>query len=330
MSDIVLSGIRATGRMHFGNFLGAVQQFVKYQSDPSNTCMYFVADYHTLTTLDDPELLRSNLIEMVKDYLAAGLDPENSILYVQSSIPELAELSLYLTMLARLNSDVMSIGPIDELVQEFGERFTLGMATYPVLMAADILGPMATLIPVGADQAQNVELAQKLARKFNNRYGETFVVPSKSINPTVPGLDGKKMGKSNEASSVKMTDTHVELTQKYAKARTMSRPQFGPGDSKQCAAVYPLHHMVTPNESDTLAIARQCQNVGEISCSQCKGILVESVWSVLESFQEQRAKLSSEDDYVRELLIEGGKKARSIIAPKVAEVADKMGIIRYE
>ncbi|KKT16983.1 MAG: Tryptophanyl-tRNA synthetase [Parcubacteria group bacterium GW2011_GWB1_43_6] len=167
MSETVLSGIRATGRLHFGNFLGAVQNFVRFQQN-GNTCLYFVADWHTLTTLDDPEELRRNLLEIVTDYLAAGLDPEKSVIYAQSSVPEIAELALYLSMLQPLG-ELQTIPTFKELVRKFPEMVSLGLITYPVLMAADILGPRATLVPVGEDQVPNVELARNLAKRFNNR-----------------------------------------------------------------------------------------------------------------------------------------------------------------
>ncbi len=175
MSHTILSGIRATGRLHFGNFLGAVQNFVKFQQ-PGNTCLYFVADWHTLTTLDDAPKLRGNLIEIVKDYIAAGLDPEQSIIYAQSSVPELSELCLYLSMVQPLG-ELERVPTFKDLVRKNPDNVNLGLITYPVLMAADILGPKATLVPVGEDQVPNVEMARSIARRFNKHFGETFVVP---------------------------------------------------------------------------------------------------------------------------------------------------------
>ncbi|MBU0722379.1 hypothetical protein KKA93_02905 [Patescibacteria group bacterium] len=152
MSELVLSGIRATGRLHFGNFLGAVQNFVKFQQ-ADNTCLYFIADWHTLTTLDNPEELRGNLIEIVKDYIAAGLDPEQSIIYSQSSVPEISELCLYLSMIQPLG-ELERVPTFKDLIRKNPDNVNLGLVTYPVLMAADILGPKATLVPVGEEGAK--------------------------------------------------------------------------------------------------------------------------------------------------------------------------------
>src|SRR3989304_9473401 len=201
MSEIVLSGIRATGKLHFGNFIGAVQNFVKFQQ-PNNTCLYFIADWHTLTTLRNPEELKGNLIEIVKDYIAAGLDPEQSIIYAQSSIPEISELFLYLSMIQQVG-ELERIPTFKEKIKKNPDNVNLGLLTYPVLMAADILGPKATLVPVGEDQVPNVELARDLAKRFNNRYGKTFPIPEMMHDMVrIPGLDGEKMGKSDADNSI--------------------------------------------------------------------------------------------------------------------------------
>lgn len=166
MSHTVLSGIRATGRLHFGNFMGAVQHFVEFQK-PENRSMYFIADLHTLTTLRDPAELRGNVIEIAKDYLAAGLDPERSIIYAQSSVPEIPELSLMLSMIQPLG-ELERVPTFKDLLRKNSDNVNLGLISYPVLMAADILGPKATLVPVGEDQRPNVELARNLASRFND------------------------------------------------------------------------------------------------------------------------------------------------------------------
>ena len=167
MNELVLSGIRATGRLHFGNFMGAVRNFVRYQT-AANTCLYFIADWHSLTTLADPRELRANTLAIAADYLAAGLDPERSILYAQSGVPEIAELSLYLAMVQPLG-DLQRTPTFKDMVRRFPDNVNLGTISYPVLMAADILGPKATLVPVGDDQRPNVEMARNLAIKFNQR-----------------------------------------------------------------------------------------------------------------------------------------------------------------
>lgn len=332
MEDIVLSGIRATGRLHFGNFLGAVQHFVEYQERDDTTCLYFVADLHTLTTLDNPDELRTNLMEMVKDYLAAGLDPERSIIYVQSSVPEITELCLYLGMLQPLG-DLMVIPTYKDLVRRFPNKVSHGLVTYPVLMAADILGPRATLVPVGEDQVPNVELARDLARRFNNRYGDLFTIPRMmSEMVRVVGLDGAKMGKSDADNSIDISASIDDIRQRYLQRGITDEQRVrrsDPGDPyNRCKSVYPLHELVTAGEVQTRTIAQACM-AAQIGCADCKHMLVDGIAAVLLPFQERRREIADKDAEVREILHEGGKKARAIIAETVAEVRDRMGIVLY-
>ena len=327
----VLSGIRATGRLHFGNFLGAVRNFVKFQQ-AGNTCLYFIADFHTLTTLANPEELRGNLLEIAKDYLAAGLDPEKSIIYAQSSVPEIAELCLYLSMIQSLG-DLERVPTFKDLVRKNPDNVNLGLVTYPVLMAADILGPRATLVPVGEDQVPNVEMARNIARKFNTRFGETLIVPEMMRQMVrVPGLDGGKMGKSEAANAVDINLPLSEIRNLYLK-RGITDPQrvraTDPGDPyNRCQSVYPVHELVTEGEADTRHIAKQCM-AGSLKCVDCKNILVDNIAVLLEPFQAARAELADKDDYVREVLHDGGKRAHALIRPTVEAVRDKMGITVY-
>lgn len=331
MSEIVLSGIRATGRLHFGNFLGAVQNFVKLQQ-PGNTCLYFIADWHTLTTLQDPQELRSNLVEIVKDYIAAGLDPEHSIIYAQSSVPELSELCLYLSMLQPLG-DLERIPTFKDLVRKNPDNVNAGLVMYPVLMAADILGPKATLVPVGEDQVPNIELARSLASKFNNRFGEIFVLPKMMTQMIkVPGLNGEKMGKS-EADNAIDINTPISIIRDRYLRKGITDPErirvSDPGDPyNRCRSVYPVHELVTAHEVETRDIAKACL-AAKIGCVECKHRLVDSIAKVLEPFQETRARLADKNAYVTEVLHEGGKKARTRIKETVEVVRDKMGIVLY-
>lgn len=331
MNQTVLSGIRATGRLHFGNLLGAVHNFVKFQQ-PGNTCLYFIADWHTLTTLNDPEELRGNLIEIVKDYIAAGLNPEQSIIYAQSSVPEISELCLYLSMIQPLG-DLERTPTFKELVRKNPNNVNLGLVTYPVLMAADILGPKATLVPVGEDQVPNVEMARSIARKFNNDFGETFVIPEMMTSMLkVPGLDGAKMGKSEADNAIDINSQISEIRERYQKKGITDIQRMrvsDPGDPyNRCQSVYPVHELVTIGETETREIANACRNA-QIGCVACKNKLVDSIARVLKPFQEARADLATRDDYVKEVLHEGGKKARAVISKTVATVRDKMGIVLY-
>ncbi len=327
----VLSGIRATGRLHVGNYFGAVRKFFAQQS-PDSLNMYFVADWHTLTTQQDPEVLRQSVREVVKDYLAAGLDPEQSIIYVQSSVPETAELSLLLSMLQPLG-ELLRIPTFKEKVRDNPDNANLGFATYPVLMAADILGPQATTIPVGEDQVPNVELAQHTARRFNNIYGETFTIPQTLTEMNkVPGLSGGKMGKSESDDAIGLDMSKEEILKRYLRRGITDVKRKGPTDPgdpyNRCQSVYPFHEIVTEGETETREIANLCL-AGQIGCVDCKHRLVDSIYKLLEPFQERRRELADKDDYIREILVEGGRKARAIIKPTVDIVRDKMGIVLY-
>lgn len=326
--EVVLSGIRATGRLHFGNFLGAVHNFVQFQ-DAGHQCLYFIADLHTLTTLDDPDTLRSNVLEVAKDYLAAGLDPDKSIVYVQSSVPEISELSLYLGMFQPLG-ELLSVPTYKDLVKKNPERVSHGLVTYPVLMAADILGPRSTIVPVGEDQVPNVEIARSLARRFNNRFGDTFVVPN-MLNEMVriPGLTGEKMGKSDASNAISINSPIEVIREQYLKGGVTDCQKIrknDPGDPyNRCVSVYPVHEVVTEDEKNTRAIAKACLD-GSLGCRDCKLKLVDSLAEIIMPFQERRAALDSQNDYVVDVLIEGGKKARERFVETLEIVREKIGI----
>lgn len=327
----VLSGIRATGGLHFGNLMGAVRHFVDFQK-PGNTCLYFIADLHTLTTLKDPEELRGNVIEIAKDYLAAGLDPEQSIIYAQSSVPEISQLSLLLSMFQPLG-ELQRVPTFKDLVRKNPDDVSLGLITYPVLMAADILGPQATLVPVGEDQVPNVELARNLARLFNQRFGETFTIPEMLDEMVkIPGLDGAKMGKSDADNAIHIHSSREEVLRQYMK-RGITDParvklSIAGDPYEGCRSVYPLHQLITDGESTTRTIAGRCQ-AATIGCAECKGLLVDSIMHVLEPFQERRRNLATKDDYVRDVLHEGGKKARARIQGTLQAVQEKVGLVIY-
>lgn len=331
MSKTILSGIRATGRLHFGNYLGAVQNFVDFQK-PEHQCFYFVADWHTLTTLKETQHLQSNLIEMVKDYVAAGLDPERSTIYAQSSVPEIAELSLYLGMVQPLG-DLQRTPTFKDLARKHPDNVNLGTISYPVLMAADILGPRANLVPVGEDQIPNVEMARELARRFNKTFGNVFVVPDVLENMVrVPGLDGKKMGKSEADNAIDINSDMDTIAKRY-RSRGITDTQRVRSDDRgdplsRCKSVYPVHELVTQLEKETRSIARRCES-GTISCSECKTLLVENIAKILVPFQEKRADLAPKDEVIKELLHEGGKRARSVISETTAMARDAIGIKVY-
>ncbi len=331
--EVVLSGIRATGSLHLGNYLGAVKHFVEFQK-AGNLCLYFVADWHSMTTDHSPERLRKEPVEIVKDYLAAGLDPARSVIYVQSSVPELLELTWYLATL-QMMPELTSLPTYVEHLERIAEgkedirNNNLALFSYPILMAADILGPRATLVPVGKDQTIHVRLAGKLARRFNNEYGEFFPVP-RTIEQMikVPGLDGKKMSKSTETdNTIDLHSSRDEILKRYLEKGITDENRkhaTDPGDpNHNCKSVYPVHELVTEGEVTSREIATLCENA-KIGCVDCKRRLVDGIWKKLGPFQERRAAIK--DAEVVEILHEGGKKAREIVIETVEAVREKMGV----
>jgi tryptophanyl-tRNA synthetase len=327
--EIVLSGIRATGELHYGNYFGAMKQFVEFAKG-DNLCLFFIADWHTLTTCREPEVVRPNTLRIAMAYLAMGLDPNRAIMYGQSSVPEIAELAMYLSMLQN-HAPLISMQSVEDMITKSTENnpFTLGKLTYPVLMAADILGPKSTVVPVGPDQVVNVELAADLARKFNNRFRSVFTIPTHHISETtVPGLDGEKMGKSAN-NWVSLLDSEEGILRKYQRDGVTDLARITkniPGTPANCKAVFPLHEILLADKPEELGkVVTECSTAAR-GCVDCKRELARNLFIELAPFRERWAKLSEKPDFVREVLHYGGLKAREIITPTVAEVRECMGI----
>lgn len=326
--DIILSGIRATGELHLGNFLGAVSQFVEYEHG-DNLCMYFIADWHTLTTCQDPKDVSLNTIAIATDYIAAGLNPERSIIYAQSSVPEIAELALCLSMIQNKNK-LEDLPTVKDLLRK-GETMKMGHLYYPVLMAADILGPKATLVPVGLDQIPNVELARDLANKFNRQFGQTFVIPRVGLRTIkVPGLGGEKMGKSAGESSISLRDNLTAIVDKYRRFGITDpgrKTKTDAGNPDNCASVYPVFRILREKKPEHLKVVETECRAGTRGCSECKLELAREIDELITPFRERRLKLAERQIYVREVLHYGGMKAREIIRSTLETVREKLGII---
>lgn len=327
--QIVLSGIRPTGSLHLGNYFGAMKNFVDLQNSDEYQCMYFVADYHALTTHPDPKSLEENLPEVVLGYLSAGLDPEKSILYAQSSIPELAELMLLISMVLPIKQ-LLNCPTFKEKIKKQPENVNHGLLSYPVLMAADILGPRSDLVPVGEDQLFHVEIARDIARLFNNRYGYVLTMPQamKEKAIRVPGLDGTgKMGKSDD-NFIALTDSNETIHSKLRKAMTdpQRKRRNDPGRPWECN-IFTLHELVSSKE-EVEQINQDCRQAS-IGCVDCKKCLAKNVISVLEPIREKRSEILKQPDFVRDVIFAGGQKAREIIIPTVDQVRKSTGIQNF-
>lgn len=333
MMKTVISGIRATGNLHLGNYLGAMRYFVELSKDKEKDCMFFIANLHTLTTRVDPESIKRDLKEIVLDFISVGLDPSVSTIFAQSSVPETCELNWLLSCITSV-ADLERMPHFKEKKmkkEEMGEVINAGLLTYPVLMAADILGPKAHLVPVGEDQHPHVELTRNLAKRFNLIYGETFPVPDLLAHEAVrvPGLNGLgKMGKSDN-NTIDLSDEPKIIKRKISVAVTdTSRvKRTDPGNPVVCN-MYKLHSLVN-SQAEADKIVAGCASA-QIGCVECKNILSKIVIDILAPIQEKRAEIrEKKSDFISDILNEGGKRAGKIIAATVEEVKDKMGVPKY-
>jgi tryptophanyl-tRNA synthetase len=326
---VIFSGMRPTGRLHLGNYLGALQNWVELQKD--HDCIYCAVDVHALTTIEshgEIARIRPDTEDMVLDWLAAGIDPERSILFVQSQVPEVMTLHTLLSMVTPLGW-LMRVPTFKEKIrqmQETEESVNFGLAGYPVLQTADIILYKADTVPVGQDQLPHIELAREIVRRFNRQFGETFPEPrSKLANvPLILGLDGKqKMSKT--------IDNHIDLaaTSEETRKRVMTAftdPQRVrrdmPGRPEVCN-VYSLHRLFNPDDLEN--IYEECTTARR-GCVDCKQHLAEGINHYLEPFRERRRGYQQRAGYVREVLAEGVKKARVIAQKTIQEVYQKMGL----
>lgn len=323
----VFSGARPTGRQHLGNYLGAIKNYVALQEDYES--IYCIVDIHALTTVDTTQQLKHNTREMALDWLAAGMDPEKSIIFVQSHVPEVMELHTMLSMVTPLGK-LTALPTFKEKVRENPNNVNYGLVGYPVLMAADIVLYKATTIPVGVDQIPHIEFTREVVRSFNHRYDtDVLLEPESKVTetPKILGIDGKhKMSKS--------LDNHIELaaTPEETEKRVMQMvtdPQrkrlSDPGRPEVCN-VYSLHKIFTDPET-VERIDYECRNA-EIGCVACKKILAESLNEALAPFRERRAELDAQEGYIRDVLLDGAERARKLAAQTMEEVRDAIGLYK--
>jgi tryptophanyl-tRNA synthetase len=318
--------MRPTGRLHLGHLLGTLGTWRSVQA--SHECFFFVADWHALTTdYDRTEGLATNVVEMVTDWLASGIDPERATIFVQSAVPEHAELHLLLSMITPLGW-LERVPTYKETQQQLVDRdlSTYGFLGYPVLQAADILMYRATAVPVGADQVPHVELTREIARRFNHVFGETFPEPQALLAsaPRVPGLDGRKMSKSYN-NAVFLADDAAEVKAKLSRMMTDPRRarRRDPGDPDDCPA-YTLHRIYcTPEELELTA--HGCRTA-EIGCLDCKHIMIARAETELGPIRERRHALAARPDDVRDVIRAGNRRAKAVAEATMADVRRLVGL----
>jgi tryptophanyl-tRNA synthetase len=320
----VFSGARPTGRQHLGNYLGAIKNYVALQEN--YRCVYCIVDIHALTTIDTTKDLKINTREMTLDWLAAGMDPEQSIIFVQSNVVEVMELHTILSMVTQLGK-LTALPTFKEKVRDNPDNVNYGLVGYPVLMSADILLYKADTVPVGTDQIPHLEFAREVVRSFNHRYNTDILVePHAKVTqiPKVLGIDGvRKMSKS--------LNNHIELaaTPEETEKRVMEMvtdPQrirrTDPGDPGVCN-VFTLHRIFSPPDQIE-EINRDCRKA-EIGCVDCKRILAKNLNKHLEPFRARRADFEKDPDNVKDILLDGAKRARLIAVETMEQVREAIG-----
>ena len=321
----VFSGARPTGRQHIGNYLGAVQNYVALQDQYD--CVYCVVDIHALTTLENTESLREDIHEMVLDWLAAGIDPQRSIIFVQSHVPQVMELHTLLSMVTPLGW-LLRVPTFKEKVKMQPDNVNYGLVGYPVLMTADIALYKGEVVPVGEDQLPHLELAREIVRRFNSLFGIVFPEPQAKLTnfPLVPGLDGvQKMGKSYD-NRIEIAASSQEVSKRVMTAVTdpARRYRSDPGHPDICN-VFRLHGFFTPARVEE--IASECRSA-RIGCVDCKKILADSINSNLKPFREKRASLASKPGYVNQVLADGANRAEAIAKETIREVKERMKLLQ--
>lgn len=324
MKKRVLSGIRATGRLHLGNYLGAVKGMLELQNSDDYETYYMVADVHTVTTPYDVEELRKNRRDVIIDYLAAGLDPEKSVIFQQSEINEHLELAFYLSSVTTV-AKMQHLPTFKDKVKQYPQNATMALLNYPVLMAADILAYKAELVPVGIDQEPHLEVAREIARRFNQDYKTNFPEPQrfKTEGEYVPSLTGQgKMSKSVEGSYINLTDSLDQIKNKISKIPT----DEGKGDVIE-GGVKSLMEFVELFQGKSKRGELEIQYKSEgIRYGEIKQSLSEAIFNELKPIQEKRKELENSSEFVDKIIAEGNAKASEIAKQTLVEVREKMGL----
>jgi tryptophanyl-tRNA synthetase len=350
MKQIVVSGIRSTGKLHLGNYFGAIVNFLKMQEQ--NNCYFFIADWHSLTTHPTPADLRSSVRNVLVEYLACGIDPNVATLYIQSDIPEIAELYLYLNMLA-YKGELERVTTFKDKAKTQPDNINAGLLTYPVLMAADIIIHRAAYVPVGKDQEQHLEMARTFANRFNNLYEAQHYKPGlykelierKMLTPffpepqaynfgnelvKVPGLDGKgKMSKSNgEHTSIFLQDTRDEIIKKMKRSVTDSGPTE-PNQAKPEPIQNLFDLMKLVSKPETYAHFDNLYNTCTIRYGDFKMQIAEDMDAFVAPIREKMEAIRNDDTYIANALKTGTEKARESAQATIKEVRRLIGFGKF-
>ena len=317
----ILSGIQPSGSLHIGNYFGMMKQMIKHQNNSELFC--FIVNYHAMTSLHDGNELRENTIEAAIDFLALGLDPDKSIFWIQSDVPEVMELSWILSCHTSLGLLERSHSYKDKIAR--GIVPNAGLFTYPVLMAADILLYDADIVPVGKDQKQHIEITRDIAGSFNNTYGDIFVIPEGEISEdtaVIPGIDGQKMSKSY-GNTINIFDDEQTLKKKIMKIVTDSTPVEDPKDPDSCN-LFSLYKLFAAD--DMLSDMKEKYLKGGTGYGQVKKELLELLIEYFKPYRENRKQFENDHGEVYSILKRGADKARSVASVTLKRAKDAVGI----
>jgi tryptophanyl-tRNA synthetase len=326
VKERVLSGMQASGKLHLGNLVGALSNWVKLQD--KYDCYYFVADWHALTTgYADPSSIKEFTKNILINFLAAGLDPEKCTIFLQSRVLEHAELHLLLSMITPL-SWLERVPTYKEQQQELKERdlSTYGFLGYPLLQTADIIIYRAKYVPVGVDQVPHLEISREITRRFNYLYKEIFPEPEALLTefPKVVGTDGRKMSKSYD-NAIYLSDTPKEVEQKLKTMVTdPSRIKRTDAGNPELSPVYQLHKIFSSKEEQE-EVAEGCRTAG-IGCIECKKILIKNVFNVMEPIWTKRNELINNPDILHDVVDKGTAKASKVAEETMRLVREAMGL----
>jgi tryptophanyl-tRNA synthetase len=321
----VFSGARPTGKQHLGNYLGAIKNYVALQDEYN--CVYCIVDLHALTTVEDTLNLRQNTLDMALDFLAAGIRPDETIMFIQSHVPQVAELHLILSMVSPLGK-LTDLPTFKEKVRQQPNNVNYGLVGYPVLMTADIVLYKANVVPVGIDQAPHLEYARETVRSFNFRYNTDVLIEPQMKNTEIPkvlGIDGvEKMSKSLN-NHIEIAATPEETTKRIK--MMMTDPQrilrSDPGNPDICN-VFTMHKIFSSAE-EVAMVNQECRRAG-IGCVDCKMLYAKNLNAHLAPFRQRRDDLAKDSTYVQGVLDDGAKRARVIAEQTMLEVRQAVGL----
>ncbi len=331
---IVLTGITTTGTPHLGNYVGAIRPAIQASQNANVTPFYFLADYHALIKCQEPARVRQSSLEIAATWLALGLDTDNAVFYRQSDVPEILELTWLLTcvtskgLMNRSHAYKAAVSENEQTAENDADKgITMGLFSYPILMAADILLFNANKVPVGKDQLQHIEMARDIGARFNHIYGEHFALPEAVIDEQgaiLSGLDGRKMSKSYN-NTIPLFEPEKKLKKLINKIKTNSLEPHEPKDTNDCT-LFSMYKAFA-NADEVAEIAKRYQE--GIGWGEMKAILFEKVNAEVSPARERYEELLQQPNHIEEKLQQGAAKARAISQPFIAQLREAVGILRF-